>query len=206
MYILLQASTGQPAHSATSNTTAVRLQTNGRQQRPPVTADNRDRRSWLRPHRVSHIRFLQLFAMKRIEVLFGEYSLWFVNIYIKIFASIRFNSLQNIRFEPKARLKNEIFASIRFNSLQNIRFEHQANLKDEIHFKIFASIRLCSDNSIDMHMQHWHDIVSFAIFASDHIRFASIHFYSLPIIFVSLLFASYHIRFASKFSNSFRIE
>jgi hypothetical protein len=134
----------------------------------------------LLPHRVSHIRFFQLFAMKRIEVLFGEYSLWFVNIYIKIFASIRFNSLQNINFETKANLKNEIFASIRFNSLQNIRIEHQANLKDEIfasiRFKIFASICLCSDNSIDMHMQHGHDIVSFAIFASVHICFASIRF------------------------------
>ncbi len=42
--------------------------------------------------RVSHISFFQIFDMKRIEVLFGEYSLWFVNIPIalirfKIFAS-----------------------------------------------------------------------------------------------------------------------
>jgi hypothetical protein len=75
-----------------------------------------------------------------------------VNIHIKIFASIRFNSLQNICFEKKANLKNEILASIRFNLLQNIRFENKANLKTKyplqfasIRFKIFASIHLCSD-------------------------------------------------------------
>jgi hypothetical protein len=107
--------------------------------------------------RVSHIRFFQLFAMKRIDrikVLFREYSLWFVNNHIKIFASIRFNSHQNIRFGHKANVKDEIFASIRFNSLQNIRFGHKANLKDEIfasiRFKIFAFIHMCLD------IKHWH--------------------------------------------------
>jgi hypothetical protein len=47
-------------------------------------------------------------------------------------------------------------------------------------------------------------LFTFAIFASDHIYFASIRFisysfrfYSLHIIFVTLLFASYHIRFVS---------
>jgi hypothetical protein len=34
-----------------------------------------------------------------------------MNIHIKIFASIHFNSLQNIRFEHKTNLKAEIFAS-----------------------------------------------------------------------------------------------
>ncbi len=123
----------------------------------------------------------------------------------KIFASIRYNSLQNIRFETKANRKNEIFASLLFNLLQNIRFEQQANLKD----KIFASIQCNSLHNIRFHcvyttaltctcsMDNGHDIVSFAIFASDRICSASICLISYSFRFYLLIFASYHIRFAS---------
>jgi hypothetical protein len=51
----------------------------------------------------SLIKFSLWSELKRIKVLFDEYLLWFVNIHIKIFASIRFNSIQNIRFETKKR-------------------------------------------------------------------------------------------------------
>ncbi len=97
--------------------------------------------------RVSHIRFFQIFAMKRIGAnwslirwifaLICEYSYKNIRFNSLSFAkkyslrnkstskkrNIRFNSLQNIRFEHKANLKDEIFASIRFDSLQNIRFQ-----------------------------------------------------------------------------------
>ncbi len=56
------------------------------------------------------------------------------------------------------------------------------------------SLPLCLYNSIDMHIQHGHDIVSFAIFASDRICFASICLISYSFRFYLLLFASCHIR------------
>jgi hypothetical protein len=86
-------------------------------------------RSWLSLHCfcVSHLG-CPIFASfnyslwsesKRIWILFGEYSLWFVNIHIKIFASTRLNLLQNIRFKifssKQNEPKNEIFASICLN-------------------------------------------------------------------------------------------
>jgi hypothetical protein len=67
---------------------------------------------------------------KQMEVLFGEYLIWFMNFYINIFASIRFNLLQNIHFETKANPKTIYllqFALICFKM-----FASKANLKDEI--------------------------------------------------------------------------
>jgi hypothetical protein len=106
---------------------------------------------------VSHIRFFQLFAIKRIEA--NQISIrW-------IFASICKYSYTNIRFislwfaskyllRHGANLKDEIFASICFDSLENIRVLSCPCCMSILHVNVHTACPC--PYCISMSMQHVH--------------------------------------------------